>query len=315
MRNSMFRLSGAALLACLVGTAGCQSLGSRFLSVIGVSQKPLTVALVIEPGSPDAAQALNPFQPYGDLRSALSDDLGRPVSLDVCFAFQVQSGLSSGWYDVGVVTPAQYAQLADAEALRVLAVPIDRRGRSARSGLLLVSARSNLQAPGDLRGQRVTFGPRNDARTHLAGLQLLREAGLERTDLALEVVPVPGSLRHLPNARGVLQSVLSGTAAAGFVDELDWDAMAEHDEREGEPARDKARIIGRTVALPTKLLIASVKLEVGDFERVRAALLALADKHTDVLEPLGISGYVVPAEELVAECHNLRVEAPAVKSE
>lgn len=157
----------------------------------------------------------------------------------------------------------------------------------------------------DLRGKVVAFGSVDDARTHLAALQLLQDGGLDKTDLSLEVLPLPGSLRHLPDGRAVAQAVMSGSANAGFVDQAAWEAFAEHQEREREPARDKLRIIARTVVLPQRLMIASSKLDDAAAGKVRAFLLAVGTQHPEVLKPLDISGYQVPSEKLLSACRAL----------
>lgn len=307
--------SGVVLVcdAALLCALGCQSVGLHFLSVIGFKQKPLSVALVADEPPDAAAQALNPFPTYAALQNALADHLGRPVAVDVCFPFQVDLCLSSGWYDLALVTPAQYARLKQPDALRVLAVPVDGQGRAARSALVVVPAGSELQSPAELRGKVVAFGPAGDSRTHHAALQLLESAGLKKTDLSLEVLPVPGSLKHLPDMRSVAQTVINGSSDAGFLDEAAWEGFPEHAETEGAPARDRLRVIGRTIALPSRLLIASPGLDEATASRLRAFLLAVGRDHPQVLEPLAASGYQVPDDRLLAACRGLAgtVEAAA----
>ncbi len=293
------------LLLVLVTPAGCHSTSVRFLGLFGLQKDPLSLALVADQPTAVVVQALNPFPSYAPLQKALSDHVGRPVAVDVCFPFQADSGLTSGWYDLAVVTPAQYAGLTKPESLRVLAVPVDQQNRPARSALLVVAANSPLRKISDLRGRAVAFGPAGDSRTHYAGLQLLESDGLKKADLALEVLPVPGTLKHLPDVRSVAQAVIAGGATAGFIDEAAWEALPEREAKEGEPARDKLRIIARTCALPDALVVASAKLDSATAEQVQSFLLAASRKHPAVLQPLAVSGYQAPSADLLAACRSL----------
>ncbi|MCK4343552.1 MAG: PhnD/SsuA/transferrin family substrate-binding protein [Phycisphaerae bacterium] len=303
-RNAIGPLNLLFLVA-LSGVAGCQTTTSYLLSSIGLKKKPLAVALVLEQRPGEVVAALNPFARYKKLQEALADDLGRPVAVDPCFTFQARHGLGNGWYALAVVTPTQFARWPRDASFRVLAVPLDSKGRLVRGAVLIVPANSELREVSALRGQVVAFGPRDDARTHHAAVQLLRGVGVEKADLTLEMLPVPGSLKHMPDARATAQAVLKGSAAAGFIDEAAWEAFAEHEEKEGEPARDKLRVIGRTGALPGRLVIASPKLDEAAAKKVQAALLAMGENHPEALEPLGVSGYQRPSEELIAACREL----------
>ena len=187
----------------------------------------------------------------------------------------------------------------------MLAGTVDEQGRTARSAVLVVPVQSEVHAPADLRGQVVAFGPAGDSRTVYAGLLLLRDAGLRKTDLALEVLPVPGGLKHFPDMRSLAQAVINGSAAAGFMDEVAWDAFPKHADQAGEPARDKLRVLAPTVALPGRLLIASPKLDAATVEQVRAFLLSVGRDHPELVKPLAISGYAAPSEELLAACRSL----------
>jgi ABC-type phosphate/phosphonate transport system substrate-binding protein len=300
------------LLVLLAAAAGCQTARSLLLSVIGVEKKPLAVALVMDVKPEAALAVLNPFPRYAALQQALAQELGRPVAVDPCFAFQAQRELETGWYHVAVVTPVQYARLPEPLTANVLVVPVDAQGRTARAAVLVVRADSSVRAAADLRGQSVAFGPEDDSRTHHAALQLLREAGLARTDLALEVLPVPGSLKHLPTAQSVLQAVIRGSAAAGFVDEAAWEELPDTGGPD-EPARDMLRIVGRTAALPDRLFVASPQLDEATADAVREALLRVGTQRPDALSPLGISGYAVPDAELLRACRALSGSQPPVQ--
>jgi len=305
MRRSASSLGLVLAVVVLTSAAGCQTAGVRLLSLIGLEKPPLSVALVMDRPAA-AAEAINPFPSYAALQKLLADHLGQPVAVDVCFPFQVDPGFATGWYDFAVLTPAQYADLAPPSEPKVIAISVDKQGRTARCAVLVVPTASAVQSPADLRGQVVAFGPAGDTRTHYAALRLLTDAGLKPTDLALEFLPVPHSLKHYPSMRGVAQAVINGRAAAGFVDEAAWEAFPGHDEREGEPAQDKLRIIGRTCALPDYLVVAAPTLDEATARRVQAFLLAVGKEHPEAFEPLMASGYQTPSVEMLATCHALR---------
>lgn len=288
----------------LLTAAGCHTAGQRFLSLVGLSRAPLALAVAIDRPE-EAAQALNPFPTYTQLQGSLSEHLGRPIAVDVCFDFQAAQGLETGWYDFALLTPWQFAQLPPACPARVLAVSTDEHGRAARAAFLIVRSASDVQQLADLRGKVVAFGPANDARCHHAGLKLLESAGVNRSDLALELLPLPGSLNHLPDGRAIAQAVASGSAAAGFVDEAEWEGLPEHAASEHEPARDGLRVVGRTIAVPDRLVLASARLDASISRALRAFFLDVGRDHAGVLKPLAVHGFQEPSDELLAACRTL----------
>ena len=298
------RFAGLLLAGTLPCATGCQATGLRLLSLIGMQKHPLSVALVTDKAV-DAAQGFNPFPAYRVFQETLSSTLDRPVAIDVCFPFQAQAGFKSGWYDLADVTPTQLLLLEASDMLRVLAVSVDKQGRALHSAELLVATDSPAQTVNDVRGNVVAFGPVDDPLTHRAALQLLHGAGIKPADLSLDMLPLPGSLRHLPDGHAVVQAVLSGSAAAGFVDDNVWEALPEHDARAGAPAHDKLRSLGQTMALPARLVVAAPQLDERTVDRVRGFLLTVAQEHPAVMEPLTSSGYIAPSAEMLATCRAL----------
>jgi ABC-type phosphate/phosphonate transport system substrate-binding protein len=300
MRLSASCLVPLATIGLLFSQGGCQSGagGASFLSLFGLSKKPLVIALVAEPG------VLNPFAPHEKLRKAMSDTIERPVRLDLCLPVQLEPNLTLGFYDLAIVTPACYAETHHRERFRIIAVTLDESGRAARSAVLAVAANSEIKAIEDLRGKRVAFGPRDDARTHHAGLAVLHEHGIRKTDLSLELLPLPGSLKHCRTMRDVAQSVLSGDCAAGFIDEDAFDAFPQSADQ-NEPARDRLRVIARTMPTPEKLVIQSPKVKPETVRKVTDFLLSVDQKHPEALRPLLLSAYKEPGEELRANCQRL----------
>jgi ABC-type phosphate/phosphonate transport system substrate-binding protein len=315
MRANWLRFSVWLAVFGVVSAAGCHAPSLRFLSAVGLSEQPLGVALVTDKATVGVLQAINPFPPYASLRKALSEHLGRPVGMDVCFTFQVGPLFSTKVYDMAIVTPEEYSRLDESVRSRVVAVSVDAQGRMARSALLVVAADSDLREIADLGGKVVAFGPAGDSRSHYAALRLLERAGLKKSDLALEPLPLPGSLKHMPDGKSVALSIISGKSAAGFIDEADWERFPEHSTDTGVPARDRLRVIGRTAALPDQLFIAAAHVDELTFERVRSFLLAVGDEQPEAVEKLGVAGYRVPTEDVLEACSSITQPAASEEAE
>lgn len=296
---------GLAGLALLLAPCGCSvgAGGARFLSLFGLTEEPVIVALVAQPG------VVNPFMPHEELRKTMSTALKRHVRLDLCLPIQLEPNLTLGFYDFAIVPPGCYAELPGRERFDVVAVATDEEGRAARSALLVVPTGSPIDSVEVLRGRRVAFGPLDDSRTHRAALSLLREHGVKPTELQLALLPVPGSLRHYADVTDVLRSVLDGHSEAGFVDEAAYAVLPPSAEAD-EPAQDKLRIIARTVPVADALVIRSPRVDRETVRKVTEFLLDAGTKHPDALRPLLVSGYQKPDAELAADCARLARSAP-----
>jgi ABC-type phosphate/phosphonate transport system substrate-binding protein len=304
--SARFTFVASALLT-LVGAGGCGSAPLRLLSLIGVSKGPLVVALVAErrpakDDSPLAALRLNPFAPYDQLQAVLRDGLGRPVGWDLCFPLQLESSLAIGLSHMAIISPADYAHLQNRERFPVIAVPVDEGPRVVHPAVLVVRADAAVKSVEELRGKIVAFGPAGDSRTHLAALELFARHGLKATDLSLELLPVPGSLKHMSNARAVAQTVMNFSSEAGFIDQADWEEFPEHAERRDDPARDRLKVIAETIALPDQLIVASPKLDAATLQKVREILLAADREHPEALAPLHVTAYQAPTAEMLKAC-------------
>lgn len=312
MRHSRLARIASLALTALIGASGCQTTGSYLLSAFGLKKDPLAVALVLDGKPGDVAGALNPFPRYTAMQKTLGEALKRPVAVDPCFVFQASSGLNTGWYGAAIVTPTQYAHLPEDARPEVLVVSLDENKRPARPALLIVSAKSEITNIEQLNGLTVAFGPKEDARTHHAALQLLRKANIAPENLSLEVLPVPG-LKHMPNDRSVFQTVANDSSDAGFVDVAAWEALPEHGTGD-ELARDQFRVIAKTIDLPGRLVLASPKLDADTANALVNFLTTVDMQHPEVIAPIGIGGYQRPPEGLVAACADLTAGEMTVPS-
>lgn len=284
---------------------GCRRGGLPVFNLLGLD-RPLVVGMVED----NPLQVINPFSPYDGLRRELGDAVGRSVAIDMCLPMQVAPYLTAGHYHLAIVSPTQYAALPNRAEFPVVAAPADATGRMARCALLLTAAASEIQSVADLRGKAVAFGPANDPRAHHAAVRLLADQGVTPQDLSLELLPVPGTLRHLPDATGVLDHVRRRAAAAGFVDEAAWEALPERGDTGSAPARAAFRIVARTVAVPDRVWLASPKLEADMLARVRAFLTGPRLHGAECLKPLNIAGFGTPSADVLDGCMAL---APAEK--
>jgi phosphonate transport system substrate-binding protein len=282
-------------IAGLVAQAGCRGAGgASFLNLFGLSQKPVVIALLADPAT------LDPFAPHEKLRLAMSETIRRPVRLDLCLPIALEPNLKLGFYDFALVTPACYVQMRDRQRFEVLAASVDRAGRVAYPAVLVVSADSELNDVADLRGKKVAFGPRPDARTHHAGLALLSKHGLEKNDLSLSLFPLPGSLRHFSEMREIALAVQNGDFDAGFIDEPAFQEFEYGPVAEDAPDRDQLRVIARTLPVPDLLVIQSPKVDRQVARNVTDFLLAVDQTHPEALRPLLLSAYQKPTAKLCA---------------
>lgn len=249
-------------------------------------------------------EIINPLGPYEPLRAALQAELDRPVVLDLCLRLALEPYLRDGHYDIALLSPAEYASLPKRERFEILAVSTDAQDRPARDALLVVSATSPVQSVAELKGKQVAFGLARDARTHQAGLDLLSSHGVDKSQLALDPLPIPGSLRTFPKSRDVMRSVLLGSADAGFVDSAAWDELPER-ASPGQPTRDRMRIIGRTAAVPDLVVVASAKLESDLRARLVAALGQVTRRHSGAVRALGLRGFAAPPAEALQALEQL----------
>lgn len=313
MRMQVAHVVASVLAPLLILQFGCQATGVAVLNLIGVAEKPLVITSVAERahqlvgtlGVPD------PFAQTRDLNRELGKAVKRTVVNDMCFEFQLGPNLALGTAQLANVSAIQYARLTDRSKYEVLAVSQDTKGRAARRAHLIVAANAPIERVGDVRGKTVAFGPSRDGRTHQAALLLLRENGLTRTDLSLELFPVPGSLKTFPNARDVAQSVLNGSSDAGFVDELAWEEFPDEAPRAGEIGKSRFRIVASTVATPERLVLRSASLDDATARGVSEFLLHAGEQHAAALKPMRLGGFVAPSPELLEACLRLQsVDTP-----
>lgn len=307
------RASVAACLVTLVGLGGgCTRRGGiPILNFLPIG-KPVVFGLVTD----NPLDAVNPFSPFDAMLEALSRELSRPVHADLYLPFQLRGNLRGGACQFALTTPAQFAQLEARSEFEILAVACDASGRTGRAAVAVVKEGSEVREIGALRGKSVVFGPAGDSRAHWAALELLARHGVRPGDLALELLPIPGSLRHALTPALALEAVAQGGAAAAFVDETAWqDLPARPGEGGSERTQEGLRILGRTLSLPELLVVASPKSDAALRERVTSFLLRADRAAPEALRPLRFSRFEKPPGPLAAALEQLAaVVAPRGES-
>lgn len=295
------------LTATILGTLGCASSAVRILNLIGLSERPLVVLHVAapqsDPGEGAVVKLIDPFAPYRAIRKALGSDLHRNVVPELCFSFQVEPSLRVGTSHLAVVSPLDYARLSNRDDFPIVAVPVDRSGQIARPAMLVVKDSGPIESVANLAAQRVTFGPVDHPRTHIAALALLKANGVSKKDLSLELLPVPGTLRHRDTGAEVARDIVSGATAAGFVDAAEWDALPETS-TDKQVGRDQLRILAETEVVPFRLIIASPTLDAKTVVAVRDFFLRAATDHADAL-PGHLAGFSAVEPDQVAAWMNV----------
>jgi len=310
------KLLSLFVLAAALTSSGC-SIGPGYdlLHLVGLADEPLVVTFVMQTLTPDAppAEALNPFARWDPLHAELGKSVRRRVVPNLCFPFQLEPQLALGMCDVARVDSAAYAALSRNREVRVLGVQVDASGRSSRPAVLVVRAQSDIRAVEDLRRRTVAFGPESNGRTFHAGVVLLAAHGIQPKDLSLELLPIPGSFRHMPNARAVLQSVANQSSDAGFVDLLEWERLPESDPA-GGLSRAQFRRVADTIAVPNSMYVASPLLRAATAEGVHRFLMECDQRAPETLGPLELTGFRDLSEEEKQACAALLTNAPAAPS-
>lgn len=294
-----------AVIGLALLMTGCQPVFNLSLNPL---EKPVRVVHITD----QPLEAVQFISPYADLLDVLRAELDEPVRIEIVLPFAAGPQLANGWYQVGLVKPAVYAQLPERDQLVVLAAPAADADHRVRPALLVTATDSDIETVEDLRGKRVLFGAPDDSRTYYAAVKLLRDHGLKTTDLD-SGLPLIGSLwQHEANPRLRVKQVLTGQVVAAFVDEHEWNDFPETHPDDREPAQQKLTIVARTVALPDLLVLGSPKLEPERLDRLRAILWGIEQRHPDALASLGYRGMWPVAEETIANCRALADTAEAL---
>lgn len=289
------------LLFTLIVSTGCRVFD---INLIGL-EPPVRTALVTD----RVEELLNPQLSYNPLLLALRQELNRPVGLEPAFTHQAEPLLLKGHFQMAIATPGQFAQFDTLDDSDVMVMPSPPTGKAARPAVLIVQADSEYKTVTDLRGQRIAFGPKNNARSYFAALALLDESGISPAEIRKGLLLLDNLWRHQASAVARTQSLLDGYVDAAFVDEAEWDRFPETEQGKAEPCQNKLRVIAKTVAVPDRIWLASPSLDTATRKKIENFLLEARGNHAEELKWLNVGGYERVDAQTLANCRKLtRIE-------
>ena len=289
-------LAGSVLT---VGLTGCQPADGKTLSVFVPLEKVLYRPTPVRLGV--AQTHLNPFvpAPWLPLQKRMSDALGREVQVLQLKPFQIQAKFTRGELDFALVSATQYFRIARKPNCTVLATTSNPDGSTANYGLIIVGADATVQSLADLKGKRFAFGPIHHSILHIAAANALMQAGVAPSDLTPELLPPFGF--HV-NAFEAAKSVLYEGVTAAVVDQQTFDGWPASggDVLRGTLSRDRFGVLAKTDPVPNDVFLAGSKTQPGLVQRVQDFLVGTASGNAEILETMGIGGFVAVDETAYA---------------
>jgi ABC-type phosphate/phosphonate transport system substrate-binding protein len=288
---------GQALLASLAFLlGGCQTVGGLVdpLNVRAMGKPPVRVGVT----KMELAPGLFFLPKWSLLNDALAYRLQEPVAFQLMQPRQVRVHLGTGRLSFAMLPPGDYAEVAGEDNHEILAVPLNRHGTTSRRGLIVVGAKSPIQALSEIKNQRFHFLPEGSVLND-AALGALLEAGVAQAELDKGILGLTLDTRHISSAEVVKSVVLEGNVA-GVIDEADYDKWP----KTGGllllpvplPSQDHVRIIARTVNVPEGPFLVSTQADPEMVAKVRDYLLNKVSQQKLVVAPLDYRGFAGPID-------------------
>lgn len=239
---------------------------------------------------------LPPFLPKRILfQRELESELDGPVVFDLMSPRQIRIHLGTGRAAFAMVSAADFSQIAPAGNYEILAVPTNLNGQTSRRGLIVASAKSQIQSLADLKSRRFHFLAGGDVLNE-AALGTLMESGLSRQDIDRGILGLELDTSHISSLEVAKSVVLED--AAGVIDEADYDRWPD---RGGSlvllaPSKEQVRILGRTVRVPEGPFLASRETPEETREQIKRYLIEDLKSKTIVLGVLGVTGFAEPID-------------------
>jgi len=288
----VFHFLSAGFLAAMAGCSSPTQLADP-LNLLGLAKPPILIGVTTWAFSPPPLMI-----PQRSLfRQDLSYDLGESVVFRLMTARQIRVHLGTGRLKFAMLTPGDYTEIASADTCKTLAVPINANGHTSRRGLIIVAPKSPIQTLSDIKGHRFHFLPEENAILNEVALGALLESGIKKEDFDNGVLGLRLDTTHI-NSLEVAKSVVMEQAAAGVIDEADYDKWPE---KGGSlllltPSKDQVRIIGKTVRVPEGPFVVSNETTPELTEKVRHYLLNVVGKKKLILGPMGHTGFAEPVD-------------------
>lgn len=296
------RATMIVVLVLLPFVCGCQSdqQAVSLLDPLGLLAKPpVRIGIDLESKRSNELLAFlllaTEESPWSQLQRELSKELDQPVSFERLKPFQIEAHLTSGRIQYAFVTAGDYLEMEHPEQTgKVLALMEADPELVQRQGLLVANAKSGIQSISQLKGRRFAFGPVNDPVLHTAALKALSDTGIEKSDLAWELLaPVTG--HHISSKEVAKSIVYELTIDAGAIEKSEYDAMPET----GGTfiplafAKDQFRVLGQTnvvegVGVASGAFMASNKVDAEQAETVKNLLLKAERTNPEAIFAMGI---------------------------
>ena len=133
------------------------------------------------------SETVRKFRPLLDgLESALSRNLGEPVSISIHVANSYERGINeliTGQVDFSRFGPASYVLAKDKQAAIKLLAMESSKGRKTFRGIICVHADSKIAAISDLKGRTFAFGSERSTIGRYLSQLVLMQNGIEASDL------------------------------------------------------------------------------------------------------------------------------------
>ncbi len=199
------------------------------------------------------------FKRFSPLAGYLSRLFGRPIEVKVGLDFESAiEDIGAGIVQASFMTPSTYA-IAHKRYGVVVVVKALRQGMPYHHSVIIVKEDSDIKNIGDLKGRSFAFGDKNSTSSHIVPRWMLRQEGLDVSDLLF--------YNHLGHHDEVVQAVLTGQFDAGAV----METVAEEYIGKG------LKIIKRSKEIPEFCFVVSKDLLDEEKDKFVSALLALRD--------------------------------------
>lgn len=249
--------------------------------------------------------------PFNVVQRGINKKLNRPTQFMLLNPEQIHAHLASGHVQFAFVDEGDETVVMADGVATVVARPVFDPAPPTCTALFVVSPDSPIESLKDLAGKRVAFGPPNHPALHWGALAAIEAAGVKESELAHQIVPIPGSLQfHLNSVEAAKAALFKVEADVGVIDEADYLKWPETGGNVLASAlsisisRDQVKVIGKTDPIPlfpNGAVLASSKTDPALIALVRDYLVQTVPTDQRITKPLGLVKYVPAGDTSTAE--------------